>query len=1382
MKKSILFVLLFVFMQIESKANKILGAEISYKHIGSDSFELTLKYYKDCGSSPFNIGSWYISDQNNNNINNLSFSRVRIEDISPICFSQNSPQVCSNVNNFNSGSYGIEVHTFKSIVDFNQSPFNIYKQNNSCEIILHTKSFYRYNNSIIPNFEPFYTKTELNICGNFKKNSSPILQPFNQNYINIGQTFDYTFGAYDPEENDSISYLLVNPKNDTNQNYIFNYNLNSPLNPYCGPNSNTWNCKPEPESNPALGFYFNSKTGRMVFTPTNYEITPIAIQVIEHRKDSNNRWQVISKTTRDLTFIVDNNSTFNQNYRPKVFTPKKTIVFKANQMNCIEIKAIDTLTSFQKNNQNNQTIHFDLITKYKGSQLTTIDSSSTSKTSKFCWYFTDSLLNILSKTNKLMPLILNIKDNHCDYYSQTSLKTYIQLQQADSLGIINFKTFYDKNKNGLKENNEPYEDALVHIIDQKKNIEYKNIHSSTNYIDSFEKGYYLIGIANHPYKTASKPDTFIQISYKSSQVLELGFYYQPGVYGKIYNDKNQNCQLDSGENTLTNEVVIVKNTNLVGISDQNGEYYIPISNGNYEFGLKYDKQKNTLICPSSNAINLNIGIDSVLRNIDFALNPKSNFKDISIFNQIISTKLNSENWIEIIVKNEGTNKRLNHFFTIQLTKNNNNANLWGQVATNFKKLTYRIDSIQAGEQIKLLFPFNPNSSIFSANDTIFLNTQLDPNVDLQDSNNTNNRYKSFKKVNFIHQNLSLSIENDSIKTSQDEQVSYLIHLKNTLKNQAQRIIIQQIIDTTFFDFKQFKINSSTHPINTFCVGNKLYFTLEEPLLIDEDLKENNIVLNYTLGIKRFLDTERLFNLRFFVQKDIDSLMNSNLAEGQYLSPFKIETIQNLWNCENQMNQLTFTSRVNLENNNIFNIELSDSTGSFNNPIAIGSKVSQFKKDSIPFILPLINQSGFYKLRIKSSLPNLHSFSNSGITKIYILKKEKIQSITNLENNELCENELLNIELNNPNQLFQVFKNQIEIYGLNDLFNIETNIKNNDEIKILMQDSLNICKDTLILKPVLISTPNTKLNIESPKTTYCENETINLNITGAHFFRLYVNQVLESNNIINNIYQLKLKNNSEISVLGINANGCLSFSDTLELVVNPLPKLEFEFNKNPICKSDSLLILFSDNSISKKIYQNNLLLWSSFDNQFKILNPKNNDSFYCILSSPENCQYQTLTQTIEITEPPIKPIIIRTSNHLFVNNSTSTNWYKNGVLFEINKDSIFDLESAVYQAEAYNSGCSVLSEPYLFFNTKIENPTTKLLKIFPNPSNGLFYIINSSNLPMSIDIYNPVGVKILSQNIDQQIATINLDNAANGVYLVKVTINDYISIYKITITD
>lgn len=84
---------------------------------------------------------------------------------------------------------------------------------------------------------------------------------------------------------------------------------------------------------------------------------------------------------------------------------------------------------------------------------------------------------------------------------------------------------------------------------------------------------------------------------------------------------------------------------------------------------------------------------------------------------------------------------------------------------------------------------------------------------------------------------------------------------------------------------------------------------------------------------------------------------------------------------------------------------------------------------------------------------------------------------------------------------------------------------------------------------------------------------------------------------------------------------------------------------------------------------------------------------------------------------------------------------------------------IQPSQSYTSMCNVELSNFIQKNED-QNTTT----IYPNPSNGKFFIANGNNVN-SIEVYNIIGNKILTIN-NLSSNEINLSNTARGIYFVK----------------
>ncbi len=81
------------------------------------------------------------------------------------------------------------------------------------------------------------------------------------------------------------------------------------------------------------------------------------------------------------------------------------------------------------------------------------------------------------------------------------------------------------------------------------------------------------------------------------------------------------------------------------------------------------------------------------------------------------------------------------------------------------------------------------------------------------------------------------------------------------------------------------------------------------------------------------------------------------------------------------------------------------------------------------------------------------------------------------------------------------------------------------------------------------------------------------------------------------------------------------------------------------------------------------------------------------------------------------------------------------------------------------------------STSISDKLSNLVKIYPNPSNGLFNIESNENL--SIEVLNCLGEVIIHQEITESIIELDLSKYSSGIYIVKAkALNGDVSNYKL----
>ena len=274
--RSLLFAFLFLFVSYDLPASHAMGADLSYRCLGGNQFEVNLSFYRDCiGVVPQLTYMVRIGSVSCGQNRNLFVGLVSSEEVSPLCPAQLSNSRCRG------GTLpGVEQYLYRGTITLPANcsdwifSFAVNFRNNAINTILN------------PGSTDIYVEAKLNqfvgIC-----NSSPQFTQPPVPYLCQGQPFVYNHGAVDPD-GDSLVYTMIDA-------------LQTPLaavtyiNPYSGQNPVI--------SNPQASI--DPLNGTITLTPTQQQIGVLAVKVDEYRNG-----QLIGSTIRDiqLTIIVCTNN------------------------------------------------------------------------------------------------------------------------------------------------------------------------------------------------------------------------------------------------------------------------------------------------------------------------------------------------------------------------------------------------------------------------------------------------------------------------------------------------------------------------------------------------------------------------------------------------------------------------------------------------------------------------------------------------------------------------------------------------------------------------------------------------------------------------------------------------------------------------------------------------------------------------------------------------------------------------------------------------------------------------------------------------------------------------------------------------------------------
>lgn len=269
-----LFVFVFFSLQLAVKevhASHSMGADLTYRCLGGNNYEITLSFYRDCVGVPADQFADILFTSSCYPSFNVTIFQIAGtgQEISPIC--PNDTTTC------NGGSFtGIQEYIYRGVVtlpgpcaDWNFS-YNLCCRNAAITNINNPSSTLMYifatlDNTITP-------------C-----NNSPVFSNKPVPFACLGQQYCFNHGGFDPD-GDSLVYTMMTP-----------YDMSGLPVSYMAPFSPT-----QPlSSSPAVTF--NPQTGDICMTPTNLEVTVMAVLVEEYRNGV-----LIGSVERDIQLTVIN--------------------------------------------------------------------------------------------------------------------------------------------------------------------------------------------------------------------------------------------------------------------------------------------------------------------------------------------------------------------------------------------------------------------------------------------------------------------------------------------------------------------------------------------------------------------------------------------------------------------------------------------------------------------------------------------------------------------------------------------------------------------------------------------------------------------------------------------------------------------------------------------------------------------------------------------------------------------------------------------------------------------------------------------------------------------------------------------------------------------
>lgn len=251
----------------------------------------------------------------------------------------------------------------------------------------------------------------------------------------------------------------------------------------------------------------------------------------------------------------------------------------------------------------------------------------------------------------------------------------------------------------------------------------------------------------------------------------------------------------------------------------------------------------------------------------------------------------------------------------------------------------------------------------------------------------------------------------------------------------------------------------------------------------------------------------------------------------------------------------------------------------------------------------------------------------------------------------------------------------------------------------------------------------------------------------------------------------------IYVQVVDANGCVGTSDTVEIVLSTVATPVLTANgPTTFCEGGAVTLTAPAGYAS--------YLWSNGATG-RTITVADGGTYTVTVSNNALCESQSAPIGVTVNPIPARPQIERFGDTLKAISVVAEQyqWYRNGTMIPgaVNRNLVVSLPGAYRVEIADNNTCTSLSQPFDVILTDVaDEPVaghTNDLRVFPNPTNGMFTLETVTNTPgaVRIELVNNLGETVLTQNEvtngGQFRATVTMGDLATGVYNVVMTVGN-----------
>lgn len=368
----------------KARATHQVGAEITYKCIGKDSFEVTLTLYRDCNGINLPSTESVKISSNGALLTSVNVNLVSTKDITPVC-----PTTLSRCQSSSGFIFGIQKFVYTGIVDLGAYP-------NNCDITFYNLQCCRNGSLVVGKDQNYYAETKMDKCAS-SCNSSPVFSQERIGVVYTGQNIKMFQSANDVD-GDSLVYKLIPVRQTATSTvtYSSGYTYLQPL-------------------GTKYAFSYDSITGLVSFESGIGAATSVAYQVEEWGRNTSGNMVKKGSIMRESILYVYSGTNKTPTISGINGSSSDTLTICKNINTCFTINSSDL--------DKNDTVKLSWDNVIPGATFTT--SSAKFSRGTFCWQPTPAQV-------RDEPYIFKVtaKDNFCPLYGATQKQFVIYVKSG----------------------------------------------------------------------------------------------------------------------------------------------------------------------------------------------------------------------------------------------------------------------------------------------------------------------------------------------------------------------------------------------------------------------------------------------------------------------------------------------------------------------------------------------------------------------------------------------------------------------------------------------------------------------------------------------------------------------------------------------------------------------------------------------------------------------------------------------------------------------------------------------------------------------------------------------------------------------------------------